>query len=327
MPDVTSAAANETASRERFAWLDMARGAALPAMASYHFLWDLAYFGYIDADFPSTGWPRLYARAIASTFLFLAGFSLYLAHRNGIRWPGFRRRFARIVAAAAVVTIGTYLVMPQGFVFFGILHQIALASLLGLLFLRVPVAITVAVALVVIAVPQFYTFEALDPPWFWWTGLSASTRVSFDYVPLFPWFGPFLLGMAAGRLFARPPALRQNALGISTTNPRKMAFAFLGRHSLVFYLVHQPVLIAMLFLFSILVPAPKADPGRQYIKSCVNGCKDGQSPAFCQRFCGCTLEMLQAQNLLAPLQSGAISVDNDERLNGIAMQCSSGPDD
>jgi uncharacterized membrane protein len=321
---VTSADTTRAASSlmpTRFQWLDVLRGAALPAMASYHFMWDLADFGYLAADFPSTGWPRIYARAIASTFLFLAGFSLVLAHGNGIRWKGFGIRFAKIAAAAALVTVGTYFAMPRGFIFFGILHEIALASLIGLLFLRAPALLTAAVAVILIAVPQFYRFEALNDPWFWWIGLSTQTKISFDYVPVFPWLGPFLLGMAASRFAGPWLALRQNSLGINTTNPVKTALTFLGRHSLVFYLIHQPILIAMLYVFSLVVPAPKVDPGPQYLESCARTCSANQSPDFCKRFCSCTLGQLRAGDLLEPLQSGAISVDNDERLSGIAMQC------
>ena len=83
--------------RFRMPWLDMARGIALLAMASYHFMWDLASFGYLEPDFPASGWPRIYARAIASTFLFLAGFSLVLAHGDHIRWQSFWKRRAPTV--------------------------------------------------------------------------------------------------------------------------------------------------------------------------------------------------------------------------------------
>jgi uncharacterized membrane protein len=322
---MTSAEVSEhpvsSATTQRYQWLDILRGAALPAMASYHFMWDLADFGYLDPDFPSTGWPKIYARAIASTFLFLAGFSLVLAHRNGIRWRSFWIRFATIAGAAVLVSVATYFAMPQGWIFFGILHAIAVASLIGLLFLRATPLLTIIVAIILIAVPQFYRFEQLDAPWFWWIGLSARTKISFDYVPLLPWLGPFLIGMAASRISLTSGWLRQNALGISTTNPLKTFFVALGRHSLVFYIVHQPVLIAMLYVFSLVVPAPKVDPGPHYIRSCVQTCKTGQTEEFCTRFCGCTLEKLNALDMLEPLQSGAISVDNDERLNGIAMQC------
>lgn len=309
----------------RFAWLDILRGVALIAMASYHFMWDLADFGYLPSDFPSTGWPKIYARAIASTFLFLSGFLLYLGHRRSIRWHSFAIRLAKIIAAAALVTAATYIFVPQGFVFFGILHQIALASVIGLLFLRAPAPVTVAVAIAVIAVPQFYRFDALNAPWFWWIGLSTQVKISFDYVPLFPWLGVFLMGMAAARIFGSRLIDRQKSLGKSVTNPVINSFTFLGRHSLVFYLVHQPVLIAILYTFSLAVPPPKADPAAQYMRSCVRSCQPKEGAQFCARFCGCTLDRLVSQKLLEPLQSGAISVDKDGRLHDIAIQCSVEP--
>lgn len=181
----------------RFAWLDIARGAALLAMASYHFLWDLADFSYLAADFPSTGWPRIYARAIASTFLVLAGFSLVLAHGSGIRWKSFGLRFARIAGAALLVTAGTYVAIPQAFIFFGILHAMAAASLVGLLFLRFPPILTTIIAIAAIVAPDYLRSELFDTPFLWWVGLGSRAPASFDYVPLLPWLGPFLLGMAA----------------------------------------------------------------------------------------------------------------------------------
>jgi len=143
MPDEAAAPSVRS---QRFQWLDSLRGFALICMASYHFMWDLADFGYLDAAFPSTGWPRIYARVIASSFLFMAGFSLVLAHGRGIRWTNFWKRFAFIVAAALLVTTATWFAMPQGYIFFGILHEIAVASLVGLVFLRVPWPATLVIA-------------------------------------------------------------------------------------------------------------------------------------------------------------------------------------
>src|SRR5690349_4055324 len=87
----------------RIAVLDLARGIALVAMASYHFTWDLEFFGYVDPGLTAVGGWKLYARCIASTFLFLVGVSLFLAHGNGIRWPAFWRRFAMVAGAALAI--------------------------------------------------------------------------------------------------------------------------------------------------------------------------------------------------------------------------------
>ena len=123
--------------------LDVARTAALLAMASYHFTYDLQMFGLVPPGTAVSGFFYGYARAIAGTFLFLAGLGLWLAHGRGIRWGAFLRRWAKIVAAAALVSVATWFALPGWFVFFGILHCIAVSSLLGLGFLRLPAVLQV----------------------------------------------------------------------------------------------------------------------------------------------------------------------------------------
>jgi uncharacterized membrane protein len=305
----------------------MLRGAALLAMASYHFMWDLADFGYLDDAFPSTGWPKLYARSIASTFLIMAGFSLMLAHGRGIRWNSFWKRLAMIAGSAALVSVGSWFVMPQGLIFFGILHQMALASLIGLLFLRVPWQVTVVIAVTIIAIPNLpgnvtdLHSDIFNPPWLWWIGLSTKLHNSFDYVPVLPWFGVFMLGMTLARIQPLMRWLRQNT--IATIRPKLWTapFAFLGRHSLVFYLVHQPLMIACVYAVSLIAPAPQVAPEVKYIESCEMSCRADRGEKFCKPFCGCTLDRLQQLKLLAPFQSGAISVDDDARLKDIAVEC------
>lgn len=226
--------------------LDLARAAALGAMVLFHVVFDLELFGLVS---PGTtmqpGW-RWLAYLTAGSFLFLAGASLWLAHGAGIGWRGFWRRLAMIGAAALAITAGTAIAMPDRFIFFGILHAIAAASLLGLLWLRLPVLVLVIGGIAVLTLPQLARFAALDAPWFWWTGLQATGLRSVDYVPLFPWFAPFLFGLAAAKLMARAGIWARLARWKA---PRALApLIRAGQHSLILYLVHQPVLIALIWI-------------------------------------------------------------------------------
>src|SRR5690606_3045260 len=90
------------------------------------------------------------------------GVSLVLAHGNGIRWKNFWKRLARIVAAAAAITVATRFATPDSFIFFGILHHIALASVLGLLFVRLPAFVTAIAALLVVAAPHYLRMPVFD---------------------------------------------------------------------------------------------------------------------------------------------------------------------
>ena len=127
----TASAKTSAPARGRIELLDLARGTALLAMFVYHFAYDLSFFRLIRVDVVSDpGW-RLFARLIAGSFLAIVGFSLILATRNGLNRKAYAKRFAMVAGAALLVTIGTWFAIPENFIFFGILHHIALASLLG----------------------------------------------------------------------------------------------------------------------------------------------------------------------------------------------------
>ncbi|MEC9344015.1 MAG: heparan-alpha-glucosaminide N-acetyltransferase [Pseudomonadota bacterium] len=226
--------------------IDMARGVALLAMTAYHFAWDLEMFGLLERGFMASPSMIISARLIAGSFLFLVGFSFWLAHGQGMRWRAFVRRLAQIVAASGLITLATWFAIPDAFIFFGILHSIALGSVLALAFLRLPWWLTAAAGLAIVALREALRTEWLDAPLWWWTGLSRVMPVSNDYVPVFPFFGVILLGLAAARLASSRNLLRRMAGPAPSSNPAR-ALEFIGRHSLVYYLAHQPVMIAILY--------------------------------------------------------------------------------
>jgi len=234
----------------RIVWIDLARSAALLAMALYHLVFDLEMFGYLDRGTATSGGWAVWARLTAGSFLFIAGGSLVLAQGGGLRAGPFLRRLAVVAAAAAAITVATLLATPQMFIFFGILHAIALFSVLGLAFLRVPPALTLAVAALVVAAPLLLRSEMFDTPWLWWVGLQTIPPISSDYEPVFPWFGPFLAGMALTRVARVRDWLRPTG----PVRPWIRRLAWPGRHSLAVYLIHQPVLIALVWLAAQAVP-------------------------------------------------------------------------
>lgn len=226
----------------RLIGLDLARTAALAAMVAYHFAYDLDILGLIPRGTATSGWFWWHARLTAGSFIFLAGISLWLAHGQGIRWPAFWRRFGKIAAAALLVTVVTHFALPGLTIFYGILHSIAVSSLLGLAVLRLPALVTLMLAAAMAALPYAFTHPAFDGLMVW-TGLGPTRPVTADFLPLFPWAAPLLAGVAAGRLasrFSLWPALDWSA----TPMLRKLAWP--GQHSLAIYLIHQPVLLGSL---------------------------------------------------------------------------------
>ncbi len=227
----------------RLPWLDTARGAALVAMAIYHGAWDMSMLGLTDVDiYWSPGWT-FFARCIAASFLCLVGISLVAAHRRGVGRAAILRRLALIGGAAAIITIVTSIAIPTTPILFGILHCIALASILGLVFVRLSGWVSLALAPIIATLP-FWGGLALDHPALIWLGLRSAPPASLDYVPLFPWFGATLVGIAAAKL---APIL------VERPGPHIRAFGYLGRRSLMVYILHQPILLAVLYPISLIV--------------------------------------------------------------------------
>lgn len=302
----------------RIGALDTLRGVALIAMASYHFTWDLELFGYLDQGTATEGLWKLYARGIASSFLFLAGFSLFLAHGRGINWQSFGKRFLMVAGAAAVITAATAIAFPEGLIFFGILHNIAAASLIGLAFLRLPAIVTLVAAVAAVLAPHYLTSDSFNPMWLSWIGLSTVPPRSNDYVPLLPWLAPFLIGISVSQFVTPRGWLDRFRSPSAQRNPLATA----GRHSLVFYLVHQPVLIGIVYLASLIAPPAPVDQVEAYKRSCEKSClEQTDGVELCQRFCGCTLEKLQAGNVFDPMMTNQLTPDQQTKIGEIAMQC------
>ena len=122
-------------------------------MIAYHLCWDLSYFRFIAADVgydPAMGGDR---PQILSVFLFLVGVGLVLGHGRGIRWRASGDAGSAWLAVRSRLRSPPGSPFPDSFVYFGVLHAIALFSLLALPFLTAPLWLPVVVAVVVIGLP------------------------------------------------------------------------------------------------------------------------------------------------------------------------------
>jgi uncharacterized membrane protein len=237
----------------RFPEIDLLRGMAIAMMVVYHALFDLAFAGM--AEIPvTTGFWKVFQLATATLFLGIAGISLSLsAARAAERLDQrafllkFLERGSTIVAAGMVVTAVTLILVPRAPVLFGVLHCIGISILLAPLFFRyrrfLPFAGAAVILLGVLALPV--EGPALLLP----LGVYPSGFSSLDWVPLFPWMGVVMLGVALGDTLY-PGGTRGFPVPSSLSHVPRLAL-WTGRHSLLLYFLHQPVL---LILLSLLVP-------------------------------------------------------------------------
>lgn len=313
---MTSVPPPTNAAGRRLPLIDAARGAAVIAMIVYHFTWDLRYFGYVAADVEGGSW-RLFARAIATSFLVLVGVSLALATQRRIDWRRYLRRLALIGGCALAITVVTRFVFPDAFIFFGILHHIAVASLLVLAFLRLSPLLTIAGAVACLLAPWALAGPVFDAPWLVWLGLSTALPRTNDFVPVFPWFGAVLAGVAAARLWIDyAPTLRIE---------RDLAPSWLlwiGRHSLGIYLLHQPLLFGAVYLASEIKPPDYLAFEGQYLESCNTFCSNSEVDAdVCRETCSCLAERSQAAGLWSDLMRQTLTAEDERRYHDLVDSC------
>ncbi|HEV7346421.1 MAG TPA: heparan-alpha-glucosaminide N-acetyltransferase [Devosia sp.] len=308
--------------RPRFAIVDIARGVAIIAMVAYHLCWDLSYFRFIAPDVGYDPQWVLIARSILAVFLFLVGVGLVLGHGAAIRWRSFWRRWVFVLAGALAITVGTYFAFPQSFVYFGVLHAIALFSLLGLAFVRTPIGLAVLVASVTIALPLAYADPLFNEKAWSWLGFWQVPPPANDLVPVFPWFGVVLLGVIAARLvLASGLAARLAAIAPSGRLPRLLAF--LGRWSLLIYLLHQPLLLALVYPAAAVMQPQLAMRDDDFLRACQSTCEAGGTSAdMCVTYCQCGLAGVERNDLWNAIQTGLVTAQEQALLDAQNRQCS-----
>lgn len=224
--------------------LDMFRGTAILLMLVYHFCFDLNYFGIVNFRFQTDPFWLKFRSLIVTCFILAVGASLFLSTKNGLRPRAFLHRQAILGLAAAGVSLGSYLVFPFTWITFGVLHFIFVGRILGFFFLRFRTP-NLVFAAACILVGLYFQHPIFDHPWLHWLGMMTHKPFTEDYVPLLPWFGVFLLGLYLGRILFDTPGLISRW---TAALPALTWLAWLGQHSLIIYLVHQPLFMGALYL-------------------------------------------------------------------------------
>ncbi|WP_134499754.1 DUF1624 domain-containing protein [Microvirga pakistanensis] len=306
---------------QRWDVIDVARGVAIAAMIVYHFSWDLSFLQLIATNILQVPAWRWFARGIAGSFLLLAGIGLALAHVRGFRRLPFLRRLAKVAGAALAVTLVTFFAFPDSYIFFGILHCIAASSVLALPFLRLPPALTLLAALFFLAGPMLFTNPSLDAPYLDWLGLGSSDPRTNDYVPLFPWFGMVLIGVALGKMLL-PQTGTARLARWQARNTLARILLWAGRKSLPIYLTHQLVLLALLYgVLQITGPDPRAE-AKPFMDDCVATClMQNAEPATCSSVCACTADTLRKSELWRKMLNGTTTADDRTQISRTAQQC------
>ncbi len=323
--------------RVRFPMIDAIRGAAIIGVAIYHLIWDLRFLQFTGPNAILDPVWIGFAKALLASFLLLAGASLVLAHGEKTRWGAFWKRFGVLAGAALVVSAATYFMFRDGFVYFGILHALAVFSLIGVFFVRAPLALVGGLAVVFLFAHFFIQSDAFNVRYLTWIGFWTVEPYTQDLVPMFPGLGFVFAGIVAMRVIRDWPA----GMDLLRLNPTGRWFRILvraGRWSLVIYLVHQPILLGILIPLANWVepgkmPAQRVNEIEQaenFYSSCVNFCiappageaRTGEAEeARCQAYCSCAVDLMEENGLLGATDFDQLTAQQKTLYSAIPSLC------
>lgn len=218
----------------RSSFLDAYRGFAVLLMMIFHFCWDLGNFGYIEFSLADPFWID-FRRVIVTLFLTAVGWSAYLSNRHHLRFVIWKRDI-KVLLAAALISLGTYLALPNHWIFFGILHFIFLATFLVRPLSRRPIlsALIGSAILAIYSETSWLHFPNALPTIVHYLNLPHQT---LDILFPLPWIGVVLIGPLFGYLNWHKCTIPNHLL--------VQILTFMGRFALPIYLVHQLILFSL----------------------------------------------------------------------------------
>ena len=234
---------------KRFWEIDLLRGIAIIMMVIFHIIFDLAFFEVYDLDFRS-GPLFVFNMSIPLLFILLVGISLTLKYNNFMivqkQQPGeFLRSFVQrgllILSGGILITTATSIMLNDGVIHFGILHLIGLSIILSIPLLKLKWFNVILGVICVIAGIYIETIR-INSPYLLWLGFKPSFYYSLDYFPLLPWFGIVLIGIFLGNYFYSGYKRRYKLMDVEK-NILIKKINFMGKHSLIIYFIHQPIII------------------------------------------------------------------------------------
>ncbi|CUH95710.1 putative membrane protein [Propionispora sp. 2/2-37] len=216
--------------------IDLLRSFAIFLMTVFHAVFDLAVFYEYDFEYDSGFWYYI-GKTSAILFILVSGVSTTLGRHS------LRRGFV-VLSAGFVVTAVTYWLSPADFIVFGILQLLGTSMLTYPWLKKLPPGYLLLLACLIFPAGYWAANHQTAFPQLIPFGFTPPSFSSLDYYPLLPWYSVYLLGVWTGKCFYsdRQPLCKLPENRIS------FFLETIGRHSLLFYLLHQPILLALLYL-------------------------------------------------------------------------------
>ena len=245
--------------KSRYTVLDALRGLWIVLMIFYHTLWDLVYMFDVNIPWFTTTTAHIFQLSIRWAFILISGFSWHLGRKK-------LKRSLIVIGASILISLITFIFTYDARILVGVLSLLGLSMLVAIpldkVFSKIPPVVGVVVMSLLFTltynIPRGYigvgNFEFFKLPSILYFnnitacfGFPPRGYYSADYVPILPWVFMFFIGYFLYLFFKKYNLLR--ALSAFRVKPLE----FIGRHSLIIYMVHQPLVYGILLLIFSLV--------------------------------------------------------------------------
>lgn len=214
--------------------IDFLRGIAISLMVVFHIIYDLKEFFQYDIEY-SQGFWFFVGKSSAVIFMLVSGISSNFSRNN-------LQRGGKIFIYGIGITLITFFYNPKTYIRFGILHLLGISNIIYHFICKGRSFFLYITSFVLILLGRALVGKSTISPYLFPIGLVTKEFTSLDYYPLIPWFGVFLLGAALGKtIYKKKQSLFPFQL-------KACPLSYIGKHSLFIYLVHQPIIIGLLYL-------------------------------------------------------------------------------
>jgi len=214
--------------------IDFFRGIALILMIIFHVVFDLKEFAHVSVNYVS-GFYYYIGKSAGILFILLAAISCHFSKSN-------TKRGLQILGMGLVITLVSHLFNPSYGIKFGILHFLGTSIIIYPLFKDINKWLLLIFGTIIIILGNYFKLINMPFDYLFIFGLSSELFISADYYPLLPWFGVFLYGIFISKLLYREKKSLFSFL------PRFNFVSYLGRHTFSIYLIHQPLIILLIWL-------------------------------------------------------------------------------
>lgn len=239
--------------QKRYTLLDALRGITLISMIFYHTVWDMVYMFDVEMPWFKSDGAFVWQQSICWTFILLSGFCWSLGGRK-------LKRALLVLGASLIISVVTIIFTPDSRVLFGVLNGIGTGMLLMIpldkVFRRISPYVGIIISFGLFIVTRnvndgslgFGDWELLTLPESWYAnmftaylGFPEPDFYSSDYFAVFPWIFLYITGYFLYHIFKRRNWLQYLSVSFKPLE-------WLGQHSLIIYLLHQPLVYGVLYI-------------------------------------------------------------------------------